>query len=220
MSYMTENELWNEFWGKREDGLNEKQMVPFTKNWIVMEDIMHDYFGTYDFKGMETCEVGAGRGTMSDILNAKGAITHCCDLRDRLKHSNHYFEICDIKTETPFDKGNGFDLVFTYGLLEHFTEEWRWCTMMKMEDMLKPGGMFIHYVVPKKWTNIFEDRSVPRYACNEWRDGTPQYKIGIKPVFPVWNMGSWICDEVWSKGFFVYKTKESNEGTSFSNSKE
>lgn len=193
-----------------------EQKEPFLKNFVVMENLMRDYFGTYNWNGMKTCEIGAGRGTISDMLNMRGCKTFCSDLKDRLKYQDHYYEDCDIRYDTPFQKEGGFDLVFTYGLLEHFDSDTRWSTMMRMEDMLKPGGMFIHYVVPKKFTNIFEDRSVPRHPCNEWRMGGTDF-IDVTYVYPVLNLDSWITNEFLSKGFFISK-RRNGEGTSFNNS--
>jgi 2-polyprenyl-3-methyl-5-hydroxy-6-metoxy-1,4-benzoquinol methylase len=221
MSYMEDNskkrweeaDKWKSFWGKR-GKLTPQQKKPFVRNFNVMMKLIAEYFGTYLIKGMRTCEIGAGRGTISDMLNACGAETYCSDLEDRLVHSNHYMELSNILHDTPF-KLTKFDLIFTYGLLEHFTEEQRWATMMRMEDMLKPGGMFIHYVVPKKWTNIFEDRSVVRYPCNEWRIEEERDQIGVKYVFPVFkNWLPWECNEFESKGFFIYK-RRNNESPSF-----
>jgi 2-polyprenyl-3-methyl-5-hydroxy-6-metoxy-1,4-benzoquinol methylase len=197
---------WKGFWGKR-GNLTPEQKKPFVRNFNVMLRMVAEYFGTYQIKGIRTCEIGAGRGTISDMFNACGCETYCSDLEDRLVH------------DTPF-KLTKFDLVFTYGLLEHFTEEQRWASMMRMEDMLKPGGMFIHYVVPKKWTNIFEDRSVVRYPCNEWRFDTTHDKIGVEYVFPVFqNWIPWECNEFESKGFIIYKRRNS-ESISLSNIKE
>jgi len=206
------NDAWDKFWNKRGE-LTKREKTPFLKNFLVMEHIINTSmpaFSGYNWKGMHVCEVGAGRGTMSDFFNARGAVTHCCDLKDRLTHSDHYFESCDINYETPFSKGDQkFDLVFTYGLMEHFSFDQRFSSTLRMIDMLKDGGMLIHYVVPKKWTNILEDRTVPRFDCSEYKDQMFGYGSEVwrrKDVYPVFG-GTWLCDEFFSKGFFIYTVK-------------
>jgi hypothetical protein len=77
--------------------------------------------------------------------------------------------------------------------------------------MTKPGGLSMHYVVPKKWTNMREDRSVYRDNCVDIlmnRDvriyGIECKKYGKKFVFPAWGKDSWECSKFMSKGFILW----------------
>jgi hypothetical protein len=79
--------------------------------------------------------------------------------------------------------------------------------------MTKGGGVSIHYVVPKKLTNIREDRSVYRDNCLDLTKNFDSHNFGsdfcsggIKHVFPAWGNG-WECSEFKSKGFVMWFTK-------------
>ena len=80
--------------------------------------------------------------------------------------------------------------------------------------MTRPGGLSMHYVVPKKWTNITEDRSVYRDNCVDLLADryVKSYtelcsKHGKKFVFPVWGKDSWECSKFMSKGFILWIQK-------------
>jgi len=202
---------WDKFWLTRNAPMSQKQVWPFAKNYQVISRLISAHFKTTRWGGLISCEVGAGRGTISDLLNVYGIQTHCTDLKDRLLYSNHYFHQNDITRDAPIGKGM-FDIVFTYGLLEHFDSDNRYAACLRMYDMLRPGGLCLHYIVPKKWTNMFEDRSVPRYDCSEYiplySKGGSQWYCGheqkIINVYPWHGRGDWECNEFWSKGFFMY----------------
>jgi hypothetical protein len=96
-----------------------------------------------------------------------------------------------------------YDIVFTYGLLEHYKPAEVGKIMGRCSYLMKPGGVTIHYVVPQKLTNSGENNDVPRYKIHRW--------IGIGHellwVYPVLKNLEWKTNRFFGKGFFIWETK-------------
>lgn len=220
---------WEKFWNKRKGGLTIKQHEPFYKNFCVMANILGNckIYPTYGDNGQmrSTLEVGAGRGTISDLFFQKGFDTYCTDIYKKIRcPDRHKYTENDILKCQPF-VDNSFDIVFTYGLLEHFDRGDRLRIINRCLKMTRGGGACIHYVVPKKLTNIFEDRSVPRYKCSELEElygllpVSPYLRMsGVRHVFPFINRYDWECPPWASKGFFVWMKKYTKTELEFNKS--
>jgi hypothetical protein len=212
----TDYKGWDKFWAKREYALSPRQLIPFYNNFACMMGIFDKCGVASEWyrdanHGQSVLEVGAGRGTMSKLFHQKRFNVFCTDIENRLKCTQ---DICtfvknDILESRPFAEEQ-FDITFTYGLLEHFNYANRLTIMERCLDMTKQGGISMHYVVPKKWTNIREDRSVYRDPCKDLmryyntllRMGTFQ-EHGIRYVFPVWG-NDWECSRFRCKGFIIW----------------
>lgn len=132
---------------------NQIQLA-FRRHWILFEELMQGC-------GYKTClEVGCGRGSISSYFAEHG---FDCTLLDASEHvletARSVFETNGHRADfihadalaMPFEDSR-FDAVVSIGLLEHFeeikpllSEQWR---------VLKPGGMFLGYVVPERPDNI------------------------------------------------------------------
>ena len=215
---------WSRFWDKRKKSLSVSQLSPFYKNFAVMMGIINDTGSTItrDFylqnkNHRSVLEVGAGRGTLSELFYQKGYKTFSTDLEDRTKYpkfpNGTVFVKNDILEKKPFARDT-FDVTFTYGLLEHFNTEDKLTTIRRCLEMTQGGGVSMHYVVPKKWTNIKEDSSVYRDSCRDllkdftvrqWGIDCKQW--GKKFLFPAWGRDSWECSNFMSKGFILWMWK-------------
>lgn len=223
----TDKHGWDMFWAKRKDkSLTARQLRPFYDNLACMMGIVEqcgnaitlaDPVCSKRFIRKSVLEVGAGRGTMSNLFFQKGFDVFCTDIEHRLADhfvcQKHVFVKNDILESRPFAKEQ-FDIVFSYGLAEHFDYVDRFIIMERCLDAVKPGGLSMHYVVPKKWTNVREDRSVCRYGCKDLMCGDHTLskmgsigKSGIKYVYPVLSGRDWECSKFWSKGFIIWVQK-------------
>ncbi len=205
---------WDMFWAKR-DGkpLTARQLRPFYHNFSCMMGIVNrpNQYRNYE-SGLSTLEVGAGRGIISSLFRQKGFSTFCTDIEDRLTYPFcHTFVKNDILESMPFTR-NKFDITFTYGLLEHFKLCDRNIIMERCLAMTKPGGIVIHYVVPKKLMNYNEDKSVYRDRCKDLMVNVDLFldydNGGLKYVYPGLRCGAdWECSKFLSKGFIWWGQK-------------
>lgn len=198
---------WEAFWLKR-GKMKFSEMKPFLHNFYVMHEMLTNHFGA-DLNGLNSLEVGAGRGTISHYLKNFGINVKCMDLVDKVAYQNIPFIEGDV-FKMPY-RDEIFDIVFTYGLLEHFNMEQQVEALNKMLDVTVYNGINIHYIVPRKMTNIFEDRNVKRDLCFFIRQEFP-----LIWTYPVHNMGSWKTNKWFGKGAF-FKLEKKHEATGVSN---
>ena len=102
-------------------------------------------------------EMGCGRGTMSNFFLNDGFNCHMLDLeKTAVKRGKENLDaggfksnfVCGDAFELPY-KDESFDVVFSIGLLEHLTWSQNSKLSHEVARILKSGGIFIHYVVPK-----------------------------------------------------------------------
>jgi len=196
---------WERFWGNRED--RPVDMYPFKQNFNIMRKILDKKFLMR--RGLKSLEVGSGRGIMSDFLYGCGWDTYCVD-KYYIPPGNdqkHKFFKSDA-LNLPFDP-EFFDLVFSYGLLEHFTEYTQQMIMSHMKHRTKIDGMSLHYVVPKKITNYFEDDFVYRDRCAYFLN--TKDILWVYPAIKLYDGQAWETYKWLAKGFWY-------EDTGFNNS--
>jgi SAM-dependent methyltransferase len=191
---------WYEFWLRRR--IKPVSLGPFYQNFKVMHAIVKKRYGS---KGMlKSLEVGCGRGIISDFLHAFGWDTHCVD--------NYYIPPDNGQThkffkadafDLPFPD-HYFDLVFSYGLLEHFNESDQAKLVLHARSKTVKDGVNIHYVVPHKWTNLYEDNvTVYRDPCYFLRS---QNVIWVYPAIKLFKGQAWETNKYLGKGFWYEDT--------------
>lgn len=135
----------------RGEPVNQIQFA-FRQNWLEFAKIMEPL---KPWDGKKSLEVGAGRGTMSMYFADNGfdcTLLDACD--EPLWEAARNFQAHDLPhplyfkhdaTKMPFEDGM-FDVVFSYGLLEHFDDIM--APLREQVRVLKQGGVLIAYVVP------------------------------------------------------------------------
>lgn len=192
---------WDKFWGKRQVALKSGQLEKFYNNYrIFAEMVKRSWGGESLFREARSLEVGCGRGTLSDFFKTYGWDTFRSDIADhQLKDAGDHFSIVDVFELENFYGRRKFDVVFSYGLLEHFKLTGQVEMLDQIGRVTTTNGISIHYVVPSKLTNLNEDRSVYRDDCHALIDIIGEDKI--KWVFPAMGIGQWETNKFLGKGF-------------------
>ncbi|GAF95495.1 unnamed protein product, partial [marine sediment metagenome] len=115
---------WSAFWAK-EFVITKEKSKAFYNNYVVIKRILRSQFET--IYGRNSLEAGCGRGVISKYLMLEGMETSGMDIMQKFQHFNTNFIHEDIISIGSGDlqKLGKFDLVFTYGLLEHFGPDGR-----------------------------------------------------------------------------------------------
>jgi len=194
-------DLWDDFWLKRNRPLTQKEETAFRNNFYAIYALILNYFGIYKRQYVPmSLEIGCGRATISDYLLKFGFDTWTMDRISRIENSHAFFygDAWEKYWNIEYD----FDLIVSYGLLEHFTYEDQCRIVNNCDKYLSSDGIQIHYVVPRKWTNIFEDRSVYRDDCLLLRNMHD----------PIWTYPAlgkrWIANKWIGKGFIFSLGKQ------------
>ena len=183
---------WQAFW-KKEHGITREKMNGFTNNYKVIRSYIPG-----DISGLTSLEVGCGRGVISKMLMRDGVKCTGMDILPRFQHFNMDFIQGDI-LKVDFQGMKQFDIVFTYGLLEHFDTSRQIDIIVRCAGLTKPGGIVIHYCVPKKLANYDANDDVYRdsmkllgFMANDW-------------VYPCIPWPTWRCPKPIAKGFFTWQ---------------
>lgn len=136
---------------------NQIQLA-FRNHWILFNEIIGERF-----EGGRVLEVGCGRGTMSAYFADNGFKCTLLDSSEKIiRNAKEIFNKNGLKAQ--FDVGDAnnlpyaeesFDLIFSIGLLEHFKEIEN--TISEQIRVLKKGGVFIGYIVPKYEENVQQE---------------------------------------------------------------
>lgn len=132
---------------------NQIQLA-FRNHWLVFQELMRG-------ENYQSClEVGCGRGSISSYFAYNG---FDCTLIDYsasvLETARNIFAVNGHKAkfiqgdalDMPFED-NSFDVVVSIGLLEHFQDIQK--PLLEQYRVLKPGGMFLGYIVPQQHFNV------------------------------------------------------------------
>ncbi len=171
MSLQTNNSItgsrraFDQNWKQREEALynhwsknspkNQIQLA-FYSHWQVFNEVYPEVFSAQG----RVLEVGCGRGSISSHFAENGWKCSLLDYSQSVlnvakkifSNNNHKAEfITGDARDLPFDD-NSYDAVVSIGLLEHFEE----IDILIEEQfrVLKPGGVFLGYVVPERPDNI------------------------------------------------------------------
>lgn len=165
----------------RDEPINQIQFA-FRQNWLEFAKIMEPIQKSAHPYEVKSClEVGAGRGTMSMYFADDGGFD--CTLLDAceepLEQARKAFEA--HKLNARFITGDAlslpladesFDVVFSYGLLEHFENPQQ--VIGEQVRVLKPDGVLIAYVCP------FEPNTHPAFMWARFQESGHSEK---KPVY-------------------------------------
>ncbi len=200
--YLHSQASWKKFWETRKGKLSPKTKKVFNKNIGHILDILEYHYGEFYSGNMKSLEIGYGRGTVSCYLRHWcGFRTFGIDIADNRflctenPKSGKTFVLGDARL-LPY-KPEAFDVVVTYGLAEHFFFDEQLTIIGNCINLLKRGGIAIHYIVPRKLTNYFEDKNVYRDKCKHlqcWYPGDWVYPI----IGENWKTNKWL-----GKGFFI-----------------
>jgi 2-polyprenyl-3-methyl-5-hydroxy-6-metoxy-1,4-benzoquinol methylase len=136
-------------------GAPENQIqFAFQSHWRVFRKLLGET------QSGRALEVGCGRGSMSAFFADAGFEVHLLDTSDvalKTASSNfvadglrgHY--ICGDCLALPY-ASDSFDVVLSIGLLEHFAEIEQ--PLYEQIRVLKPGGLFLGYVVPERFLSV------------------------------------------------------------------
>ena len=159
-------------WNKRPEALynhwlegeptNQIQLA-FRMHWLLFSEIIEKEMGSQH--KLDVLEVGCGRGSLSSYFSENG---HNCTLLDISKKAieiaksvfesnNHSGSFFVGDAENLDFKNNTFDIVFSIGLLEHFTDPQK--TLEEQFRVLRKGGIWFGYIVPKYTDNIQKNYS-------------------------------------------------------------
>jgi len=103
-------------------------------------------------------EVGSGTGFVSLYMSKRGYATTCADVNTTiLKQAEANFSreglrggfVCCDAERLPFASG-GFDVVTSFGLIEHFRDPST--AIREMVRVIKPGGFFFADIVPSRFS--------------------------------------------------------------------
>ncbi|MDX1641085.1 MAG: methyltransferase domain-containing protein [Balneolaceae bacterium] len=132
---------------------NQIQLA-FRSHWKYFKELMQGC----DYK---TClEVGSGRGSISSYFADNGFDCTLLDTsesiletaRDIFEANGHEAEyVHGNALDMPFED-NSFDVVISIGLLEHFEDIET--PILEQYRVLKPGGLFLGYIVPERPENV------------------------------------------------------------------
>jgi hypothetical protein len=191
---------WDRFWKKRNAPLTPKIEMAFKSNFAAMHAIMLMHWWGTELGPMKSLEIGCGRAIISDYLEKIGLDTTTMDII--MRHENrHIFMYSDVLVSS-WPVYNRYDLIVSYGLLEHFRYIDQSRIINNCVKYLVPGGIQIHYIVPKKITNLLEDRSVYRDWCFDLMD-----EYDVTWTYPIIGE-QWVTNKWLGKGFIIYKVKD------------
>jgi len=193
---------WVKFWSKRQGKQIDEHAFYLNAMFLKTRATMH--FPEGNLKDLKSLEVGCGRSIMSDYLYGCGMDTHTIDKYYIPPDNGRNHKFCRANAfDIPYPD-HFFDIVFTYGLLEHYESVYQIKLIKHMRSKVKKTGLNIHYVVPKKLTNIFEDKDVYRDKCFSLRSLDviwvyPALKGLIEHFYNkrVWETNKWLGKGFW-----------------------
>lgn len=171
----------------RGEPVNQIQFA-FRKNWLEFAKIMEPL---KPWHGKRCLEVGAGRGTMSMYFADNGfqcTLLDACE--EPLNQAKEAFTEHGLSARYVLGDAlemlladESFDVVFSYGLLEHFEVEPLRTTLAEQTRVLKSGGLWLAYVPPNPPNYYFPGMSavteaIRLYAGVEQVDKTEVFRNG------------------------------------------
>ncbi len=152
--------VWDRIWryqpsDTRDDALLKREEA--SPGWQLVVDRLERAFGSLD--GLQTIELGSGRGDLSVLLARRGARVTLLDRSERAleEASKRFdrlglparFEQADLLTRSDSTEGR-FDVSLSIGVIEHFAGAQRTSVLETHYDVLKPSGITV-VSVPHAW---------------------------------------------------------------------
>lgn len=153
-------DVWDRLWQHRPSQHKDALLLAREQRstrWSLLVDRLESIFGT--LTGLDTIELGSGRGDLSVLLAQRGARVTLLDANDKaLDQARQRFdrlgltatyEHADIFQKLEACRGC-FDVALSSGLIEHFKDNDRTRVIRAHHDVLKPGGLAV-ISVPNAW---------------------------------------------------------------------
>lgn len=172
--------VWDRLWqheptSQRDDALLEREER--LERWATIVRRLEGAFG--GIEGLETIELGSGRGDLSVLLARRGARVTLFDASEAaLDQAQRRFDRLGLPGR--FERGDmlgalgdqrgGYDVALSSGVIEHFRGEDRTRVIRAHHEVLKPGGMAV-ISVPNAWCPTYRlwKFYLERRGC--WRYG-------------------------------------------------
>jgi 2-polyprenyl-3-methyl-5-hydroxy-6-metoxy-1,4-benzoquinol methylase len=149
---------WNDSFEKLTISYSEELSTPAAlSNFVQYNNVFND-IKAYCAEAPKVLEVGCGGARSSLFLARRGVDVTCADfapeaLRLAKQNFSHFGAkgtfVQDDILNTKLEKGS-YDCVMSFGLLEHFEEIDP--IIQNMGSLLKPGGIHVHAIIPKKFS--------------------------------------------------------------------
>lgn len=156
---------WERVWNHRHSWQQDERLLEREERshrFALILERIEDAFGSVS--GLETIELGSGRGDLSALLARRGARVTLLDSCDKaLDQARQRFDRLDLPAKFECadmfqqcsEREGRFDVAISSGVIEHFADEDRSRVIGVHHDVLRPGGM----------TAI----SVPHAGCPSYR---------------------------------------------------
>ena len=176
------NQGWDSFWAARQVSRELVSRELASGRWKLIEQVVLDRYGSLE--GKEVIEVGSGKGTNCLCMAIRGAKGTLLDIdASALQRASELFALFhttprliqqDILSSVDPTLANCFDVVMSFGLVEHFIESERELCIRRHFDLAKPGGIVIISV--PNWSSFLMrfDRRLLSLA-RRWRWGWQRF---------------------------------------------
>jgi SAM-dependent methyltransferase len=151
-----------------------------TPRWLAQERIVRERFGGFD--GLQTVELGAGRGLNALLYARRGARVTLVDTsRLVLDQARSIFAEQGLEPEVvegdlfalPEDVRGRFDVSMSFGVCEHFVGEQRRAVVAAHLEALRPGGLAL-LGVPNRRSPVYRAWMATLKARGSWPLGTEE----------------------------------------------
>ena len=175
-----------EFWTKQFQGqLADSNLIQELKNRDEQHILLH-YLANLDDQS-RILDGGCGRGEWTVYLSHRGYPTVGLDIsRELIESLKKQFPELDFRCgdlrDTEFS-AQSFDLVFSWGAIEHFEMGLEPC-LKEMHRILKPGGLLL-FTVP--FANLRQLRRMDRELLHDYGIGQGPREQEKRPLFYQWR---------------------------------
>lgn len=180
ISAFEKKEYYNSYWSSHKEKLNEHEIIRLSEIFKAIAPILRHYDGQSD---LDICDLGCGRGWLSQELSKFGQVTGV-DLSEtgvKLAQSKWkdvaHFEVQDILKWRPEKK---YDIVVSSEVIEHIQQKEMYVDTIM--HILKPGGFLILTTPNGRVKKNWDAAGMGAQIVEEWL--TPKELLAIfgKPM--------------------------------------